>query len=398
MILSDILYACKCISGIFSIPIRIYETKRIVKTYGLENMLADPAIPYEELLLSYEEAVSYYCTPFRQFYGIVKHGEFALVFGPVGRANYTRQEKRNYAFALGVSPFDFDLVHAAMNQIPSFTLEVFLNMLLLLNFYFNGEKRDVGEITPYLQITQTKTFTTSPSAKITASINDYETPPHNTRSYEKKMLVFVREGDVNGLKNYFSSQMYGGVGVISHEQIRQRKNIFIVSTTLISRAAIDGGLYEDEAFELSDMYIRRCEELFSLEALSKLSYEMAIDFTKRVFSIDARTSLSPLVALVVTYIRSNISSDLSCAALAKRFSVHRNHLSAKFKEDTGKTLSEFVMYEKIRRAKSLLAGTDKPFFEIADYLGFSSQSHFQTTFKRFTNQTPKEYRAYFVPS
>ena len=45
-----------------------------------------------------------------------------------------------------------------------------------------------------------------------------------------------------------------------------------------------------------------------------------------------------------------------------------------------------------RRAKSLLVGTDRPFSEIADHLVFSTQSHFQTVFKRFANQTPKEYK------
>ena len=133
-----------------------------------------------------------------------------------------------------------------------------------------------------------------------------------------------------------------------------------------------------------------------LEAIWQLSYEMAMDFTRRVFSVDARTSLSPTVASVVSYIRRNISSDLSCKTLAKIFTIHRNQLNAKVKEETGKTLSEFVMHEKIRRAKSLLVGTDKPFSEIADYLGFSSQSHFQTAFKRFTNQTPKEYKGSFT--
>jgi YSIRK-targeted surface antigen transcriptional regulator len=358
----------------------------------MENMSPDPIIPYEELLLTYEESVSYYCTPFHQFYGIVKHDEFTMIFGPIGPTEYTQQEKRNYAFTLGVSPLEFDSLLTAMKQIPTFTPENFLHLLLLLNFYFNGEKRDISEITPYLQITHNRTFTTRTGEVEIAADDDYHAPPHNTRSYEKEMLVFVREGDVNGLKQYLSSNIHGRVGILSHERIRQQKNIFIVATTLISRAAMDGGLYEDEAYELSDMYIRHCEELFSFEAILRLTYEMAMDYTQRVFSIDARTSLSPLVASVVTHIRRNISSDLSCATLAEHFSVHRNRLSAKFREDTGKTLSEFVMHEKIRRAKNLLAGTDKPFSEISYYLGFSSQSHFQTTFKRFVNQTPKEYR------
>jgi len=397
MKLTDIKYTCKCIASISAIPIRIYGKTGHIQSYALENLPIDPMAPYEELLLTYQDSISYYCTPFHQFYGIIKHKSFTVILGPIGLPKYTQQEKRDYAFALGLSPIDFDPLLEAMKHIPAFNLSNFLYLLLLINFYFNGIKKDIDEIMPYLQLTQNHTFTSHaiPHEINTPPTEDDGSPPHNTRSYEKEMLNFVREGDVNGLNNFFSTSIYGQVGITSSEQIRQHKNLFVVSTTLVSRAAIDGGLYEDEAFTLSDMYIRRCEELFSVEAIMQLSYKMAIDYTKRVFSVDARTSLSPLVASVVTYIRSNISADLSCGALADLFSIHRNQLSKKFKEDTGKTLSEFVMYEKIRRAKNLLVGTDKSFSEISYYLGFSSQSHFQTTFKRFTNQTPGEYREHF---
>ncbi len=395
MDLSDILYACSCIAGISGIPARAYEEKARERSFCLESMPVDPILPYEATLLAKEESVSYYCTPFYQFYGTVKHLQYTMIFGPVGIAKYTDQEKRNYAFTLGLSPLEFDSLLAAMKQIPAFSPENFMHFLLLLNFYFSGEKKDISQVATYLQLNERDTVSTPTDQNHTSFEEVSEEPPHNTRAYEREMLHFVREGDVEGLKTYFTSRIHGRAGVLSNEQIRQQKNIFIVATTLISRAAMDGGLYEDEAYGLSDMYIRRCEELFSVEAILQLSFQMAMDYTRRVFSIGAQTALSPLVASVVTYIRRNISSDLSCQALSDRFNIHRNQLSAKFKEDTGKALSDFVMHEKIKRAKNLLAGTDKTLSDIADYLGFSSQSHFQTKFKHFTKLTPNEYRGRF---
>ena len=281
-----------------------------------------------------------------------------------------------------------------MRQIPAFTLENFLHFLLLLNFYFNNQRKNICEIVACLHIDDNNTIYSNPvknnvlKQKKKASGNS----SYFTRSFEKEMLNFVREGDVEGLKNFFSEKIQGNVGILSNEQIRQQKNLFIVAATLISRAAMDGGLYEDQAYQLSDMYIRKCEELFSPEAIMKLAYKMALDFTERVFSIDSQTALSPLVASVITYIRKNISADLSCKALAKRFFINRNQLSARFKKETGKTLNEFVIHERIKRAKSLLINTDKPLAEIAGYLGFSSQSYFHTIFKRHTGRTPNEFR------
>ncbi|MGN1261658.1 MAG: helix-turn-helix domain-containing protein, partial [Candidatus Enteromonas sp.] len=47
-------------------------------------------------------------------------------------------------------------------------------------------------------------------------------------------------------------------------------------------------------------------------------------------------------------------------------------------------------------AKRLLRYGDKPISQIAEYLGYSSQSHFSTAFRDATGLSPKEYRASFL--
>lgn len=79
-------------------------------------------------------------------------------------------------------------------------------------------------------------------------------------------------------------------------------------------------------------------------------------------------------------------------ALAKSVYLTRTHLAAKFKKETGMTLSDFVLKEKIDEAKRLLRYTDKPIASIGSYLGFSSQSHFSNTFKKLSGTTPNAYR------
>jgi len=391
MQLDDILYACNCITGISAIPARVYQNNVLKHSFGMANMPVDPVVPYEKTLLANNEHISYFCTPFYQFYGTIQHNEFTIIFGPVGQTDYIHQEKRDYAFTLGITPMEFDQLLSAMRQIPAFSLENFLHFLLLLNFYFNGERKDITEIVACQQIDEDNIIITSSQEEV-SPLSNHEKQFYYTRSFEKEMLNYVREGDVEGLKKFFSSHIHGNVGKLSYNQVRQQKNLFIVATTLISRAAIEGGMYEDQAYQLSDMYIRRCEELFSIEAIIKLNYRMALDFTEHVFSIGKDTSISPLVASVINYIRRNISADLSCKTLSTRFFINRNQLSARFKNETGKTLNEFIVHERIERAKNLLTNTDKPLSEISSYLGFSSQSHFQTVFKRLTGQTPKEFR------
>lgn len=78
--------------------------------------------------------------------------------------------------------------------------------------------------------------------------------------------------------------------------------------------------------------------------------------------------------------------------MAKTFYLSRPYLSAKFKEETGETLTDFILKEKTEEAKRLLRYSDKNATAIASYLGFSSLGHFSQVFKRYTGRMPTEYR------
>ena len=71
----------------------------------------------------------------------------------------------------------------------------------------------------------------------------------------------------------------------------------------------------------------------------------------------------------------------------------RPYLSKKFKQETGETLTDFILKEKLQEGCHLLAHTKKSPAAIASYLGFSSQSHFSRTFKKYLALTPCEYRS-----
>ena len=58
----------------------------------------------------------------------------------------------------------------------------------------------------------------------------------------------------------------------------------------------------------------------------------------------------------------------------------------------GKTPQQYLLEERIRRAKLLLVQTEKTISEIAYECGFASQSHFSLRFKQAAYCTPGEYR------
>ncbi len=72
--------------------------------------------------------------------------------------------------------------------------------------------------------------------------------------------------------------------------------------------------------------------------------------------------------------------------------MSRSRLSTRFKDETGKNLSDFIAEKRIEEAKRLLEFTDKPIVAISAYLGFSSQSHFSKVFRKLSKMTPASYR------
>ena len=172
----------------------------------------------------------------------------------------------------------------------------------------------------------------------------------------------------------------------------QIKNVFIVSATLASRAAVQGGLDTEDAFALSDAYIQQSELLKDPGQINNLQYAMIRDYTQRVAHVRIGKHPSQLTVQVANYVQKHLSDTITVADIADALYLSRSHLSARFKEETGMTLVEFIQKEKTEEAKHLLRYTNKSLTAISNYLGFSSQSHFSRVFKKYANCTPGDYR------
>ena len=68
------------------------------------------------------------------------------------------------------------------------------------------------------------------------------------------------------------------------------------------------------------------------------------------------------------------------------------HFAAQFKAATGMRPHEYLLRQRIERAKELLAGSQPPLAEIALEVGFKAQAHFTTVFARIVGETPNAWR------
>ncbi len=77
---------------------------------------------------------------------------------------------------------------------------------------------------------------------------------------------------------------------------------------------------------------------------------------------------------------------------AQELSMHVNSLNHSVKQVTGKTSTILIANRVIQEAKALLLNSDWTITEISDALGFEQNSHFTNYFRKYSNQTPTEFR------
>ena len=391
----DLPYLCTTIGNLSGVPVRIFEGERMTFYYSQTYLPRDPMCVYQEQIFAVTAHVGYITTPHFHCYGIVNSDAVKIVIGPTRQVEERDQELRELAFRADVPADEMEDFIAGMKSIVRMPVESILQMLCTMNHVLNGETLSLKDITIY-DTEQEKLLARQNAAlaeqKLSVPADEPHQSLHNTFDLEQRVMRIVRKGDTAALKEWIAQAPAVRGGVLAEEQLRQRKNTFIVIATLVSRAAIRGGMDVDDAFSHSDSYIRQCELLSSPAEIMNLQYRMILDYTERVERLHLGKHPSKLTVDVANYIQHHMSEPISAEQLAEHLFLSRPYLSRKFKEETGESLTDFILKEKTEEAKRLLRYSDKSLTAIGSYLGFSSPSHFSRVFKAYVGSTPSEYR------
>lgn len=94
----------------------------------------------------------------------------------------------------------------------------------------------------------------------------------------------------------------------------------------------------------------------------------------------------------VDYIDTHLSRTITLKDLAAAAGLSRMHFAAQFRAATGLRPREFVLHRRIKLAQQLMVETPNSLVDIALTVGFQTQAHFTTVFKRFVGDTPHRWR------
>ena len=224
---------------------------------------------------------------------------------------------------------------------------------------------------------------------------------HRPPSVEYSFYTAVKTGDMETVVANCKEDAFihlEGTGVLSRNTLTNIKYHFVVTAAMLTRYCIDGGLEPEQAYRLSDFYILKMDTCTTVRQIADLHHEMAKDFTGKMVLQKKSSILSKPVVQCVDYIYSHIKERITVAMLAEYTGLSESYLSRVFKQNLGISISDYIREKKIEKATHLLRYSDKSIIDIANYLSFSSQSHFIQTFENFTGMTPKKYRNKYYKS
>lgn len=229
--------------------------------------------------------------------------------------------------------------------------------------------------------------------------------------YDEELLQYelLRDGDLRAVEE--SRRFFRSINAVhlSDDALRERKYLFVVAATLATRFAIEGGMDQHTAFQLSDLHIRRMDHCAAADEVVRLQENMMRDFTQRMAEIHAEKAaafaeesgaptVSKPVRAATEYIYRHLHTRITLQELGDAVSLSPNHLNALFKAQKGVTLQRYIREKKIEAAKNMLLYADFTESEIAEYLAFSGTSHFIRVFRELVGVTPRVFQNQSQPS
>lgn len=172
---------------------------------------------------------------------------------------------------------------------------------------------------------------------------------------------------------------------------------YLVEKTAFKDGTVSVSIDNNEIWDIIyDIAIKLNEnshsEMQTLEYLFKMLSLFETDNTASSAEAENYDPYYKYIYAVKKYISFNFSKTIKISDIAKQLNINRSHLYRVFKENTGRSIEEYLVSTRINEARRLLDDTDFSTSAIANLVGYAHCSTFFKMFKAHTGLTPQEYR------
>lgn len=301
------------------------------------------------------------------------------IVGPVLPSSISEQEMRKRIQELTLPPDWKKAPIAQLQKIPVISHQLLFQFAIMLYRCVYGETLTIADI----RLLSSSSHTQEANSPFQARRN-------LSYAFQQEILKAVADGNIAYV--HPQAALFIPVGTMSTEgPLRQTKNMMISFITLITRAAIQGGMPVEAAYDMSDAYILASESCTGITDVCQNAMNALKDFTRRVHDLKS-SGYSKAVVDCMAYLHQHVRQPVSLADMAAEVGYNKNYLGAKFKDETGMTPGQFLMAAKMELASVWLRDSRKSIQDICRDLGFESVSYFGTQFKKAYGCSPGQYR------
>lgn len=372
---------------ITKIPMQLFNETELIQSIGFDHSNNLPFNKLFDCLLEQNHQVSYTISQENIIYGLIKipHSTEQIAVGPVMSYKCTLKHAEDILQSLELPLSRASLLMDWFKSIPLTDLDHFRQILHFITYILTEDDSLQAIFVDYTNTDFQNTILT---------IDPYFID-NSSDLLEKQLLSYIETGNINAMEAALKNLYYDSDAVFPKQNsnaLRFYKNIFILSTSLASRAALKGGLEYNLINTLTGSYLSQIEKNDSFDDIFSCIRQMFLDFTKRVSYIQFKQTESLIVLKIYKDVQVHLYEKNSPSLIAKRLNMNNSYICRHFKQETNKTITEYINETKINESIRMLATTDLSLIQIAIQLGFSSQSYFHIVFKKVTGITPIEYK------
>ncbi len=144
----------------------------------------------------------------------------------------------------------------------------------------------------------------------------------------------------------------------------------------------------EKYIERDDALSAGYREILLMDILFHLFFEQSRPDTLS----EKTTSNDPFVSKATEYMIAHIDQKLLIDDICREVGTNATTLNFKFRREFNLSIGQFILNERIKRAKKLLIGTTYSISEIASRCGFENVYYFSNFFKKHTGTFPSKYR------
>ena len=314
----------------------------------------------------------------------------ALIAGPYITFEMSHEQFISEVERLGVPPWLYKRVENYYVNIP-----VIQDTTMLLNF-FTAFGETIWDEFRIVEIDHTAQFPAMQALPIPQEdssrrrLMDMQIMQARYDS-ENELMQIVSRGQILRAERLLNGFIPTHFAQRAADPVRNIKNYCIIGNTLLRKAAEHGGVHPVYLDEISSDFAKRIESLTSLDSGEALFADMVRSYCRLVRK-HTMQHYSPLVEKAVLFIDTDLSQDLSLRSIAESLNISAGYLSTLFRQETGKTVTDFVNEKRAVYAAGLLQGSALQVQTVAQYCGIPDVNYFTKIFKRYHGVTPREYR------